>query len=232
MKAAQQAFVDAVLGRGDAPGSLRGSERGLAAYRNNLRALAAQALAVPFERLRAELGEDEFASLAWTFWRHHPPERGDLGVWGGALEAFLIDRAGEASGLPDLARLDWALHRAERAADAELDAESLQLLGTMPPDALWLALHPSTSLLAQRDAAVLVWRQGWRGASQPLLAGEAVFLRALLSGASLADALDSLEVKGFGGTADFDFSAWLQAALKHGWLHRVSTTPPNRTATP
>ena len=47
MKAQQQAFVDALLGRGEAPAGLTGGERGLAAYRNNLRALSAQALAVP-----------------------------------------------------------------------------------------------------------------------------------------------------------------------------------------
>ena len=82
MKAEQQAFVDTLLGRGDAPAGLIGGERGLAAYRNNLRALAAQALAVPFSRLREALGDDEFASLAWTFWRVHPPESGDLGQWG------------------------------------------------------------------------------------------------------------------------------------------------------
>ena len=100
MKANQQALVDALLGRGDAPAGLTGTERGLAAYRNNLRALSAQALAVPFARLRQELGEDEFASLAWTFWRAHPPESGDLAQWGGALAAFLAERAGEASACP------------------------------------------------------------------------------------------------------------------------------------
>jgi hypothetical protein len=130
MKAEQQAFVDALLGRGAAPATLTGGERGLAAYRGNLQALSAQALAVPFQRLREELGDQDFASLAWTFWRQHPPEGGDLGQWGGALEGFLVERAGEASGLPDLARLDWALHQAERAADVELDAASLNLLGT------------------------------------------------------------------------------------------------------
>lgn len=232
MKAEQQALVDALLGRGDAPPSLSGSERGLAAYRNNLRALSAQALAVPFGRLCDELGEDEFAALAWTFWRHHPPVLGDLGQWGGALAGFLVEQAGETSGLPDLARLDWALHQAERAGDAELDAESLNLLGTTPPDQLWLQLRPGVSLLAQRDGPVLVWRSGWRGESQPLSAGEAAFVQAVLSGVNLSDALDHCEVKGSDAQADFDFGAWLQAALRNAWLQGVRSTPPNRTTTP
>lgn len=232
MKAEQQALVDAVLGRGDAPAGLTGTERGLAAYRNNLRALSAQALAVPFARLRHELGEDEFASLAWTFWRAQPPENGDLAQWGGALAAFLAERAGEASGLPDLARLDWALHQAERAADGDLDIESLSLLGTSPPESLGLVLRPGVALIAQQDGPVLVWRRGWRGEWQALSGAEAAFFAALLDGVNLADALEAAAVKGSGVETDFDFAAWLQAALQNAWLQGVRALPPNRTTRP
>lgn len=232
MKAAQQAFVDALLGRSDAPPGLTGAERGLAAYRNNLRALSAQALAVPFVRLREELGEDEFASLAWTFWRARPPESGDLGHWGGALEGFLLERAGAASGLPDIAGLDWALHCAERAQDTSLDADSLALLGSTPPDALWLQLRPGLALLNQSSGPVLVWRQGWRGRWRTVSAAEAVFVRALLDDVSLGDALEMAALKGSGAETDFDFTAWLQAALQNAWLQGVRATPPNRTPTP
>ncbi|HEY9108110.1 MAG TPA: putative DNA-binding domain-containing protein [Roseateles sp.] len=228
MKAQQQAFVDALLGRGDAPAGLTGGERGLAAYRANQRALAAQALAVPFTRLLDALGEDEFASLAWTFWRAHPPESGDLGQWGEALAGFLVERAGEGSGLPDLARLDWASHQAERAADATLDAESMALLGTTPPEQLWLRLRPGVALLAQSDGPLLVWREGWRAVSKALSPTDAVFVRALLDEVNLAGAL----VKGSALETDFDFGAWLQAALQNAWLQGVSATPPNRTTTP
>lgn len=235
MKARQQAFVDALLGHGDAPAGLTG--RGFETYRNNLRALSAQALAVPFTRLHEALGEDEFATLAWTFWRTHPPESGDLGQWGGALVAFLIERAGEASGLPDLARLDWALHLAERAHDADLDVDSLARLGDTPPESLWLQLRPGVALLAQTTGPVLVWRKGWRGQWQAVSAAEAAFVQALLDGAPLADALGAASVKGSGGPADreseFDFSAWLQAALQNAWLHAARSTPStHRTPTP
>jgi hypothetical protein len=234
MKSQQQAFVDALLGRGGAPTGLTGGERGLAAYRNNLRALSAQALAVPYGRVRAALGEDDFATMAWSFWRTHPPASGDLGQWGRALADFLAERAGEDSGLPDLARLDWALHCAERAADAELDALSLNLLGSAAPEDLWLQLRPGVALLSLRDATVLVWRAGWRGQSQALAAADAAFVRTVLAGASLAAALEAGgAVKGFGAEADFDFGAWLQAALQNAWLQAVrSTLPPNGTSSP
>ncbi len=228
MRAAQQAFVDALLGRGAAPTGLTGAEPGLEVYRNNLRALSAQALAVPFGRVREALGEADFAALAWTFWRTHPPEAGDLGQWGGALAAFLTERAGEASGLPDMARLAWAEHQAERAADAGLDGDSLALLGTTPPEQLWLVLRPAVALLAQRSGPVLVWRDGWRAVSQAISVADAAFMQALLAGVNLSEAL----VKGSAATADFDFGAWLQAALTKAWLHSARTTPPNRITPP
>jgi hypothetical protein len=232
MRAQQQAFVDALLGRGDAPTGLTGGERGLAVYRNNLRALSAQALAVSFPGVLEALGGDDFAALAWSFWRVHPPASGDLGEWGAALAAFLVERAGEDSGLPDIARLDWARHRAERAADSELDAPSLQLLGTQAPEALWLQLRPGVAVLAQRDGPLLVWREGWRGVSQRLSAGEADFMRAVLGGAHLADALAAGQVKGSASEADFDFGAWLQAALRNSWLQGVRQAPNPHGTTP
>lgn len=233
MKAEQQAFVDALLGRGAAPAALAGAARGLAAYRGNLQALSAQALAVAFPRLREELGEDQFEALAWTFWRQHPPESGDLGQWGGALAGFLVERAGEASGLPDLARLDWALHQAERAADAELDAASLNLLATTPPEALQLQLRPGVVLIEQSRGPVLVWRRGWRGEWQALSAAEAAFFAALVRGVNLAEALQASEVKGSESEADFDFGAWLQAALHKAWLMGARAVPNlHPTSTP
>jgi len=232
MKHEQQTFVDALLGRCAPPAGLTGGERGLAAYRGNLIALSAQALAVPFARLHEALGEQEFASLAWTFWRAHPPRSGDLGQWGEALAGFLVERAGEASGMPDLARLDWALHLAERAADAVLDADSLTLLAPHAPEALRLALRPGVAVVPQSRGPVLVWRQGWRGHTRPLTAAEAAFMQAVLGGASLAGALELAAVKGSGGEIDFDFAAWLQAALQNAWLQGVSAMPPNRITTP
>ena len=189
MKTDQQALVHALLGLGEAPAALAGDGRGLEVYRNNLRALSAQALGVAFERLRAALGDEEFAALAWTYWRHDPPRSGDLGDWGGGLAGFLVERAGEDSGLPDLARLDWAVHQAERAADSALDAESLHLLGTTAADALWLMLRPGVRLLWQQAGPVLVWRAGWRGCSQAIDTAEAAFVEAVMAGRCLAAAL-------------------------------------------
>lgn len=216
---AQQAFVAAILGHGELPtlvgrnGVPNGLVRGLQAYRGNAQALSARALEGAFPRLAEQLG-DEFEAMAWTFWRHHPPRDGDLGHWGGALAGFLEAQPGMEPALPDLARLEWAVHCAERAVDDEFDAASLALLASTDPAALGLRLAPGAAVLAQSGGAVFVWRRAWQVESLAVAPGAAAFMSALLVGASLAGALDAADVAG----GDFDFGAWLQQALGEAWL--------------
>ena len=213
---AQQAFVAAILGQGDLPalvgrsGVPNGLARGLQAYRGNAQALAARALEGAFPRLAEELGE-EFEAMAWTFWRLHPPRDGDLGHWGGELAAFLQAQAGMEAALPDLARLEWAVHCAERAADDEFDAASLGLLASSEPESIRLRLAPGAAVLMQSDGAVFVWRRAWEVESLRVAPEAAAFMSAVLAGTSLAAALDA-------AGAAFDFAAWLQQALGEAWL--------------
>src|SRR6218665_2972934 len=147
---AQQALLEVILGRGSvAPQDLvglagieGGLARGLQAYQLNARALAAKALASMHPRTLAGLGEQDFAAMAWAFWRWQPPEQGDLAQWGGALAAFLDAQEGMDPALSDGARLDWALHLAERAPDAVLDVDSLALLTEWDAATLRLRLMP------------------------------------------------------------------------------------------
>jgi len=218
-RAAQEAFVAAILGRGELPahpalagrrGVPMGLARGLQAYRGNAQALSARALAGAYPRLAERLGA-EFDALAWTFWRRQPPRDGDLGCWGGALAAFLDAQPGMDPALPDLARLEWATHCAERAADDAFDAGSLGRLATTEPEALHLRLAPGAAVLAQSDGPLLVWRRGWQVEQRRVDAATAAFMAALLDGASLAAALDA-------AGEGFDFGAWLQLALAEAWL--------------
>lgn len=208
--------------------------RGLQAYRGHAKALAAQTLASVFARMQQAFGETEFAAMAWAFWRACPPERGDLGCWGQALPEFLRDQPGIPAWLPDLARLEWAAHQAERALDADFDAVSLQLLAEQAADRLCLRLRPGLQLLSLLGAAavqwpldlagsgdehiiVLVWRQGWRAEARLLAVDQALFMKALQQGRSLQQALDQT----LAAHAGFDFAAWLQAALSEAWLQAV-----------
>lgn len=219
--------------------------RGLAAYHANAGVLAERALRAAAPTVAAMLGEDDFARLARALWAAHPPTRGDLAEWGQALPAFIEAEPGLAEWpwLADAARLDLARHAAERAADAELDAGSLQLLAEADPQAVVLVTMPGLAVLVsgwpiatlhaahhddgpdpfapvraalaeRRGEAACVARDGWRVRVQRLCAADAAFMNALLAGASLAEALQS-------AGAGFDFADWLGRAIAQRWLKAV-----------
>lgn len=249
----QQALLAALAAPGSAPTppGLREpparAARGLAAYRANAHALAERALAAACPTLQAMLGAEDFAQLAREFWHAHPPQRGDIGEWGGALPDWIEAHPSlhEWPWLADCARLDLALHRAERAADATLDADSLALLQSADPAALRLELRPGVAVLAarwpvatihdahrpdappqafeavreaiaeQRAETVLVARSGWRATLQRIDAPTAAWTLHLLEGVALEQAL------GQAGES-FDFAGWLVRALQQGWLKGVA----------
>lgn len=242
----QRALVDALLcpdaapGHGliglpgvqsNGPGS--GLERGLLAYRLNAQAVAAKTLAAVFGRTQAAMGVDEAAAMAWALWRRYPPQQGDLGQWGEALPTFLAEQDGVPQWLCDLARMEWAAHRCERAADSELDADSLALLSEVEPCELRLRLRPGVQLLRVMPLAWALWsqqepereptdgslglvmaRKAWAAQAHVLPEGAWALMSSLLEGLDLDQALQ----QAFAQQADFDFSAWLQAALLNGWL--------------
>ena len=219
--------------------------RGLAAYRANAEALAERALGAAFGSIRAMLGDADFAHLAAEFWRAKPPQRGDVGEWGADFAGWLQAHRAMASWpyLADCARLDFALHCNERAADASFDAESLALLAEGDPQHLRLALMPGTELVSSRWPIVtihrahqsgadedfaqardaierecaqhaLVWRDGWRATLTELVEPEVAWTASLLCGANLASALDQ-------AGSGFDFAAWLTRAIQQRWLKGV-----------
>lgn len=216
-------------------------ERGLKAYRSNGHELASRALAAAFPVVAELMGPENFEGLAPHFWRLHPPQRGDLAQWGGEFAAFLgslEDLVAEEPYLPDVARAEWALHRAATAGDAQADAATFNLLATHEPARITLLLAPGTSCIASTfpiaaivnahltgepaleeagrllregtPQTALVWRQGLRPVLRPAATSEALFIAALQESRSLADSLDA--------AADFDFNAWLAPAVQTGLL--------------
>ena len=247
----QRALVDAILApRADAATLTLGetgerAERGLAAYRANAEALAERALGTAFGSIRAMLGDEDFAHLAAEFWRARPPQRGDVGEWGAEFADWLQAHPAMARWpyLADCARLDFALHCNERAADASFDADSLALLADVDPQRLRLVTMPGTALISSRWPIVtihqahrsgadadfarageaierecaqhaLVSRDGWRAAVTDLTEAEAAWTASLLEGATLASALDR-------AGSGFDFAAWLARAIQQRWLKGV-----------
>ena len=106
------------------------ARRGLLAYQSNGLALAERALGATYPVLAQLIGDENFVPLARQDWRQQPPQRGDLACWGGGLAAFIeaTPQLADEPFLADVARVEWALHRAATAADVQPDLPSLALL--------------------------------------------------------------------------------------------------------
>lgn len=217
--------------------------RGLAAYRAHAAGTAARALGSVFPTVRQVLGAAEFERLAAEFWRAQPPVRGDLGEHGADFPAFIEHHARLAAWpwLADTSRLDLAVHRNERAADATLDTVSLRLLQTTDPALVRLRLMPGSALLrspwpiatifaahppaalesgaAETFAAMARAIAGQRGETVLVVRqGWRAVVRAVDEGEagwirSLLDGLPLATALGNAGAA-FDFSAWLIGAVR------------------
>lgn len=250
-EALRQQMLLRALWRDARPGVVAGwlrdgprAQRGLQAYQANAGVLAERALQAAFPTLQQLLGEAAFAALARAFWHAQPPQRGDIATWGDALPGFIAGDAQLADEpyLADVARLEWALHEAERAADGAAP-RGLEHLATADPAMLRLQLQPRAALLvsphpvltiwqahrstaddrfapvqeafaAGRGEAVWVRRRGWQAEPLGVDTTTAGFVGALLAGQSLAAAL---QAAGEG----FDFTAWLLEALQAGALAAV-----------
>lgn len=230
--------------------------RGLLAYQSNGHALAVRALGASHPVLVQLLGEDSFAALACAFWHAQPPAKGDVSQWGEALPGFLANstQLQDEPYLPDVARVEWALHRCASAADAQAGVSSFQLLMERDPEQLTLVLAPGCALVqsgwpvasvmtahlqARPDfdavgrrlragvtETAMVWREGLRARVREALPGEAELVGALLAGQPLSSALE--------GAGDLDFNAWLPMAVQTGLLLAVRSmdaTPADRTGT-
>jgi hypothetical protein len=153
--------------------------------------------------------------------------------------------------LADSARLDWLVHRASRAADGPALAPALDALGQLPPEGLRLTLRPGCALLSSAWPVAAIWqahqrqdderfsavraafdaghgqhawvrRDGFAVEVDTIDAVSARFNAALLSGVSLAAALDAASDR-------FAFDQWLVQALRQRWLVDIQPLP---TATP
>ena len=126
------------------------ARRGLQAYQSHGLALAERALGAAYPVIAQLMGDENFSALAQHFWRQQPPTCGDMAQWGEGLANFLAEApqpAGEPF-LADVARVEWALHRASFAADASPDLASFACLSADPPATPSLQLSPGVWLLA------------------------------------------------------------------------------------
>lgn len=223
--------------------------RGLMAYQANGHALAERCLEAAFPVIAQLISLRSLQALARDLWHRHPPQCGDLAQWGDALPSFLAgnEQLADVPYLADVARVEWALHRAAGAVDADTDLPSFARLSSDDPETLTLLLAPGTTLITSAWPVVsvitahtageptlaeagrrladglgetaVVWRHGWRPCVAACPANALGTLRALLRGAALTEALGQ-------ATAGFDFSDWLTQAVHGGLVTGVADAIP------
>lgn len=251
----QDRFAAGLLTAGDNPANLFRGDPGQAArrfalYRGNLTANWDKSLGNAYPVLRDLVGEEFFRALAREFGRATPFEKGDLNDFGDGLADFLEHFAPVADYpyFPDMARLEWALHRAHYSPDAP--ALSLTALAAIDPelvDELKLSLHRSCSLLhsswdmvgiwlahqtdgpalpaeVSKPSQCLVCRPQWRAELTPLSFGEYTALQAIAAGRSLGAALEAA----IAADSEFDPATTLPRWLRAGAFAATSTTEEHR----
>lgn len=212
----------------------------LALYRGNIATACQHALALAYPVVRALVGAVFFAELSIAYTQRHPSVSGDLNRFGASLAAF-VATSPQAQGLPylgDVAALEWAVHLARHAADAErLSGERVaalrpeQLLAArfelhasccwqtsrFPIASIWLAHQaqagePMPRSLAQAESALIV-RPRWQVQVLRASAAELAALDVLREGGSMQTAIASA----LRTDRDFDFAPtivrWLDLAI-------------------
>lgn len=154
-------------------GALLGNEAGerLALYRGNIATACQHALALAYPVVRALVGVAFFAELAFDYARQHPSINGDLNRFGAELAAF-VATSPHAQALPylaDIAALEWAVHLARRAADAQrLPGDRIAALRPEQLLAARFELHPSCSWRTSPYPIAGIWLAHQPRSDEPL----------------------------------------------------------------
>ena len=136
-------------------------ERGAEVYRNNYRGNLHDTLAGAYPVIRQLVGEEFFRLLARRFIGSHDSRSGNLHRYGSEMAEFLLhfENTQHLAYLPDMARLEWAYHRAYFADD--VPAFDLSRLAGVAPESygdLRWHLHPGCALLSASYPVLAIWQ--------------------------------------------------------------------------
>ena len=136
-------------------------------YRNNYRGSLQDALVAAYPVVEQIVGADFFRMLAKNYIEQHPSRSGNLHEYGAVLPDFLatFSPAQSLAYISDVARLDWACHRAYYATDvASFDVSRLQSIPTERyAELIWLC-HPACYLLNSPYPLLAIWQAHQPGA--------------------------------------------------------------------
>ncbi|HEV1999394.1 MAG TPA: DNA-binding domain-containing protein [Xanthobacteraceae bacterium] len=224
--------------------------RRFAVYRNNVVAGLVKALGNRFPAVSRIVGEEFFNAMARLFVAAHPPRSPLLMTYGDDFSDFIagFEPAAELPYLADVARLEAARTRAYHAANAEpVDPNLLRNIAAEALGGMRFVLHPSVEAVRSHHPIVTIWAmnageaklgpiEDWRPEDaliarprlevevRSLPAGGAAFLAVLLTGGTLAEAVEAAAAE----DADFDLAANLAGLIGAGLVIGFSTAEPQK----
>ncbi|HSY30035.1 MAG TPA: DNA-binding domain-containing protein, partial [Burkholderiaceae bacterium] len=220
-------------------GNVQLAEQRFALYRGNLTGTWNKTLAAAYPVLQELVGEEFFGGLTRAYGKTYPSECGDLNFFGAHFAQFLagFEHVAQYPYFPDMARLEWALHRAHYANGGHpIGATDFASLTPEQLDQMRLKLTPACGLFQSDWAVIDLWqahqpgkeyafpcelacpnhglivRPGWKADLLALPAAAFAVLSALARGETLGLALDEALTL----DTDFDFGAHLQTWLGLG----------------
>lgn len=241
--------LDAADAKADTPDMfLGGAEqtiRRFQIYRANTLANAVKAIQAAYPVVAKIVGDEFFSGLARRYRSCFASQTGDLNEYGESFAEFLAAfvPARDIAYLPDVARLEWLVHRAHYAANAPpFDPARLASVPAQQQFNLRPRVHPACHVMHSIYPIARIWevhQEQFSGAfhvdfshgachalvSRPrfkvevtrISDAEAAFLSAALGGATLASALTAAQKR----DASFDLgpslSAWVLSSLIVGF---------------
>jgi uncharacterized protein len=143
-------------------GSPESAQTRFARYRGNQVATWESTMAAAFPVIRKLAGEEFFDGLAREYNLACPSSCGDLNQMGERFPEFLdsFPHVAQYPYFPDVARLEWAVHRAHYAAGPVAPLTLQQLAGWTAEtlEEACFKLHPAVELFASPWASVGVWQ--------------------------------------------------------------------------
>lgn len=252
----QQAFAASLAGAADADlapfivADRVGPDERLAVYRNNQRHNLREALRAVYPVVDRLVGAPFFDHTADRYATAHPSTSGDIHAFGGRFAEFLAAfvPAARLPYLPDVARLEWAIHEVFHAATpapfplerlaavAETEHARLRfvpgpacrlLASAWPVQRLWALNQPDVEWddgfdLHAGRVELLVRRCGLEIELVPLAPAEFAMLARLAAGEALGAALDAVR----DAFPAFDLAAFLQHHLLSATLCDFSVGEP------
>jgi hypothetical protein len=219
----------------------------MAVYRNNVMVSLVDALASTFPVTQVLVGEAFFRAMVQHYVRRHPPRTPVLSHYGHDFADFVAQfpPAAAVPYLADVARLEYLRLQALHASDIQRismvqaqvwleDADELpQVICTLVPDlhpfhsehaavSVWAAHQADSGLRLEdvevdRAEAALVFRAGLNAMVVQVSAATAHFVRRLLSGHPLGDALASAT----DADPEWDVVQALALLFRHGLITHI-----------